>query len=145
MSVKIKPQTDSTAICLVSACLVGLCTRYDAKIKKSTQCLDQLKGIHWVPVCPEQLGGLSTPRTAADIIGGDGHDVIAGKAKVITHSGEDVTACFIKGARQCLAIANAQNIKTAFLKAKSPSCGLTPQTGVTAALLKQNGIEVIEF
>lgn len=130
---------------LVSGCLVGLCTRYDARIKPSSACMKRLKGAMWIPVCPEQLGGLSTPRTAADIIGGDGLDVLAGLARVITRSKQDVTTQFISGARQCLAIAQAQNIKTAFLKSGSPSCGLTPQIGITAALLQQHGVRIIEF
>lgn len=138
-------QPDPPATCLVSACLVGLCTRYDAKINTSTAGLEQLQGTLWIPVCPEQLGGLSTPREAADLVKGNGHDVIAGKARVITRSGTDVTEQFILGARQCLAIAQAQNIDTAFLKARSPSCGLNPQTGVTAALLLQHGIKVVEI
>jgi uncharacterized protein YbbK (DUF523 family) len=130
---------------LVSACLAGLCTRYDARIRPSAVCMKRLQGALWIPACPEQLGGLATPRTAADMVGGNGLDVLAGRARVITRTGQDVTGRFINGARQCLAIALAQEIKTACLKSNSPSCGLTPQTGVTAALLQQHGIRVIEF
>lgn len=104
-----------------------------------------LSEYHWIPVCPEQLGGLPTPRTAADLVGGDGHDVLTGKAKVINREGIDVTNQFIRGAQQCLTIVRTQGIETAFLKAKSPSCGLKPQVGVTAALLIQHGVRVIEF
>lgn len=138
-------QPKNPLVCLVSACLVGLCTRYDAKIKPSAACLEQLQDIVWIPVCPEQLGGLSTPREAADLVGGDGLDVLTGQAKVISRSGQDVTPQFITGARQCLAIAQAHKITTAFFKSKSPSCGLTPRTGVTAALLRQHGIRIVEF
>jgi len=138
-------KTERPETYLVSACLVGLCTRYDAGANTSSACMEQLKGALWIPVCPEQLCGLPTPRTAADMVGGDGLDVLAGRAGVVTRSGQDVTAQFISGARQCLAIAQAQNIKTAFLKSKSPSCGLNPQIGVTAALLQQHGIRIIEF
>lgn len=145
MSVNNMPQPEHSTACLVSACLVGLCTRYDAKIKKNTACLEQLKEVQWIPVCPEQLGGLPTPRSAADLVGGDGFEVLAGRAMVITRSGLDVTSRFIRGAQQCLAIAKAQNITTALLKSRSPSCGLSPQTGVTAALLQQHGIKIIEF
>ncbi len=130
---------------LVSACLAGLCARYDARVKSSPACMTRLKETLWIPVCPEQLGGLATPRAAADITGGNGADVLAGRARVITRTGEDVTGRFVNGARQCLAIALAQEIKTACLKSGSPSCGLTPQIGVTAALLQQHGIRVIEF
>lgn len=107
--------------------------------------MQHLDGKRWVPVCPEQLGGLTTPRTPADLTGGDGNDVLAGRASVIDRQGQDVTRQFIHGARQCLAIAQSQNISTALLKARSPSCGLSPVTGVTAALLLANGIKVIEF
>jgi len=131
--------------CLVSACLTGLCTRYDGITKVSPSCMVRLSGYLWIPVCPEQLGGLTTPRTAADLIGGNGHDVLAGKAKVVNRDGVDVTGQFIKGAQQCLSIAWAQGIDTAFLKTGSPSCGLTPQVGVAAALLAQHKIRLIEF
>ena len=130
--------------CLVSACLVGLCTRYDGGHKSSPVCQRLLADRCWLPVCPEQLGGLPTPRQAADIQGGDGHTVLAGKARVITRTGDDVTTCFIRGARQVLAIAQAQRIRLAILKSRSPSCGLHPIPGVTAALLLQHGIEIIE-
>ena len=130
---------------LVSACLTGLCTRYDARIKPSSACMKLLKGALWIPVCPEQLGGLATPRTPADLVGGNGSDVLACKANVVTRSGENVTAQFIKGAHQCLEIVQAQHIQTACLKAGSPSCGLNPKIGVTAALLQHHGIRIIEF
>ena len=132
-------------ICLVSACLAGLCTRYDGRIKPSPTCMTHISGLHWVPVCPEQLGGLPTPRTAADLVGGDGDDVLAGTATVINRDGRDVTQHFIHGARQCLAVAMEQGIQTACLKSGSPSCGLHPKKGVLAALLLQHGIKVIEF
>ncbi|MFZ5798207.1 MAG: 2-thiouracil desulfurase family protein [Desulfobulbaceae bacterium] len=130
---------------LVSACLAGLCTRYDGRLRPSPDCMAALTGTHWLPVCPEQLGGLPTPRPAADLIGGDGNAVLAGRARVLTREGRDVTSHFCHGARQCLALALAQNIRRAYLKSGSPSCGLSPRPGVTAALLLQNGIEVIEY
>lgn len=132
-------------IFLVSACLTGLCTRYDGVSKPSPACMQRLRGQRWIPVCPEQLGGLPTPRTAADLVGGDGNDVLAGRAAIIDRQGQDVTRQFIRGARQCLAIARVQQISTALLKARSPSCGLNGKTGVTAALLAANGIRIIEF
>ncbi|MFW2367509.1 MAG: DUF523 domain-containing protein [Desulforhopalus sp.] len=130
---------------LVSSCLVGLCTRYDGQLKESVDCLARLKDVVWLPVCPEQLGGLPTPREAADIIGGDGNDVLDGKARVMTKSGLDLTREFIHGARQVLQIAQSQNIHKAFLKARSPSCGLGSTIGVTAALLRNNNVEITEF
>jgi uncharacterized protein YbbK (DUF523 family) len=131
--------------CLVSACLVGLCTRYDGLTKVSSSCLEQLKSLHWIPICPEQLGGLPTPREAADIVGGSGIDVLAGKAQVVTKGGIDLTAEFILGAEQVLQIAQSQHIGTAFLKARSPSCAVHGRIGVTAALLQSHGIRLHEF
>jgi uncharacterized protein YbbK (DUF523 family) len=132
-------------IVLVSACLAGLCTRYDGRLRPSPACLEALAGTHWLPVCPEQLGGLPTPRPAADLTFGDGYDVLAGRSRVVTEGGQDVTRNFLQGARQCLALAQAQHIRRAYLKARSPSCGLTPRIGVTAAFLVQHGIEVVEY
>ncbi|HHD62873.1 MAG TPA: DUF523 domain-containing protein [Desulfobulbaceae bacterium] len=131
--------------CLVSACLMGLCTRYDGKRKPDERCIEQLAGQHWIPICPEQLGGLSTPRTPADFAGGDGHDVLTGQAAIIDANGRDVSAEFIRGARQVLAIARAQQIEYALLKARSPSCGLHNPVGVTTALLLENNIRCSEF
>jgi len=133
------------AICLISSCLVGLCTRYDGTIKAHPACLSEIGATHWIPVCPEQLGGLPTPREAADIVGGDGKDVLAGTARVLTKSGIDLTAEFVLGAKQILQIAQLQNISMAFLKARSPSCAVQGKMGVTAALLQENGIELKEF
>ncbi len=131
--------------CLVSACLVGLCTRYDGKSKPDPACLQALQNFHYIPVCPEQLGGLATPRTAADLTGGDGRDVLNRQAAVINRDGIDVSSRFIAGARAVLEIARAQNVRLAMLKAGSPSCGVHPVPGVTAALLLQHQIRVIEF
>jgi len=104
-----------------------------------------------IPLCPEQLGGLPTPRPPAQIVGGDGCDVLAGRAWVRTGDGQDVTNAFIKGAREVLKVALLVRAERAILKDKSPSCGperiyqrdgLVPGMGVTAALLAQNGIPV---
>ncbi len=130
---------------LVSACLVGLCTRYDGMCKPDNHCLQELKGKCWIPVCPEQLGGLATPRAPANLVGGDGHEVLAGRAAVIDANGLDVSAEFIRGAEQVLAIARAQNITLALLKSRSPSCGLGQPTGVTTALLLTNGLNCQTF
>ena len=107
--------------------------------------MQELNGQCWIPVCPEQLGGLATPRTPANLVGGDGHDVLAGRAAVIDANGLDVSAEFIRGAEQVLAIARAQNITLALLKSRSPSCGLGQPTGVTAALLLTNGLSCRTF
>ncbi|MCK5070884.1 MAG: DUF523 domain-containing protein [Desulfocapsa sp.] len=130
---------------LVSACLMGICTRYDGAVKPNAECSDFLKGNTWIPVCPEQLGGLSTPRPPADIIAGDGHDVLTNNATVCTEEGDDVSLSFIKGAKQVLQIAKSQEIQGICLKARSPSCAVSGVIGVTAALLQQNKFKLYEF
>jgi len=132
-------------IFLVSACLLGFKTRYDGRIVPSNACSKAAAGGICIPVCPEQLGGLPTPRTAADLAGGDGYDVLAGRARVLTMNGLDVTENFIRGARQVLAIARQQPVAGVMLKARSPSCGLSPAIGVTAALLQAEGYAVTEM
>ncbi len=132
---------------MVSACLLGLSCRYDGKIIADPKCRQELTRINaiWIPFCPEQLGGLPTPRTAADISNGDGEDVLAGIAKVITKTGDDVTEYFLRGAEQVLAMATQQQITAVFLKARSPSCAVTSRSGVTAALLARHGFKLREF
>jgi uncharacterized protein YbbK (DUF523 family) len=106
------------------------------------------------PVCPEVQGGLSVPRVPAEIQGGTGEDVLEGKAKVVNMNGQDVTEQFLKGANQALQIAQSVGAKEALLTERSPSCGcglifdgsfkgrFIAGDGVTAALLKKNGIKV---
>jgi len=130
---------------LVSSCLLGLPTRYDGASRPSGECLQALAGAIWIPVCPEQLGGLSTPRAPADLCGGQGKEVLDGTAMVITSEGVDVTEQFIHGANQVLAIAEQQQVDGVFLKKGSPSCGTGEILGVTAALLLGSGIKVRAF
>jgi len=139
---------------LVSACLLGKHCRYDGGHKRNEDVVALAKRQKLIPVCPEELGGLPIPRPPSEITGGDGADVIAGKAKVVTRQGDDVTPYFLKGADEVLKIAQTHNIKKAILKARSPSCGcgqiydgtFSSQTragdGVTTALLKEHGVEV---
>ena len=108
-----------------------------------------------VLVCPEEDGGLGTPRPAAEIQGGDGSDVLAGRARVVTKAGVDVTAQYLAGARIALEAARAAGATTAILKARSPSCGKgciydgtftrtgREGDGVTAALLQSAGLVVV--
>ncbi len=144
---------------LVSACLLGQPVRYDGESNenKVNQLAEQLR--QWqqqgriIAVCPEVAGGLTTPRPAAEIQGGDGHDVWDGKAKVITNQGDDVTAEFTSGAEHALALAQKYQATAALLAARSPSCGtgriyngafqrqLTEGDGVTVALLQRHGIQ----
>lgn len=108
-------------------------------------------------VCPECLANLPSPRCPSEIAGGEGIDVLAGKAKVVSQDGEDRSKEFLDGANKTLVIAKACGAQRAYLKSKSPSCGcgriydgsfsgkLRQGDGVAAALLKQNGIIVIEI
>jgi uncharacterized protein YbbK (DUF523 family) len=130
---------------LVSACLMGLQTRYDGQIKPCTLCRTFVKDAVWIPICPEQLGGLATPRIAADIINGDGNGVLDGSAKVYCKDGQDVTRQFVLGAYQVLNIAQNQRVDGIVLKSKSPSCGISGRIGVTAALCAQNHFTLKEF
>jgi uncharacterized protein YbbK (DUF523 family) len=139
---------------LVSACLLGIKCNYANKAWFVKEIHDEFKEGLLFPVCAEILGGLSTPRLPSEIQGGDGHDVLAGKAKVIAENGDDATEHFISGAETVLAIAKTLNIKEALFTERSPSCGCglifdgsftfryKEGDGVTCALLKQNGINV---
>lgn len=138
---------------LVSMCLLGIGSRYDGKAKAARSLIGKLRGKCVIPVCPEQLGGLPTPREAAGFQGGDGAAVLRGEAKVRTRSGRDVTREFVKGAQEVLKLARLFSAEKAYFKARSPSCGcgkvyfgkeLRAGAGVCAALLKANGVEVIE-
>ncbi|MFB8239057.1 DUF523 domain-containing protein [Kitasatospora purpeofusca] len=139
---------------LVSACLAGVPCRYDGRSKDSPQALGPLAAGRAVVVCPEGAGGLPTPRPPAEIVGGDGADVLDGRARVVDATGADCTEEFIAGARAALAAAEAAGARRALLMARSPSCGcgriydgtftgeLRPGDGVTAALLRRAGIAV---
>jgi len=141
---------------LISACLVGLNTRYDGGHNHNQIFADMVKKGEAVPFCPEQAGGLTTPRSPSEIMGGDGLDVLKGKARVITDKGEDVTEAFIKGAKEALKLAMLIGADTAILKSKSPSCGsksvydgtfsgkLDDGMGVAAAYLQAHGIKIID-
>ncbi|UCC91599.1 MAG: DUF523 domain-containing protein [Candidatus Aenigmatarchaeota archaeon] len=139
---------------IVSACLIGVNCRYDGRNKFNSKVSEMFKKGVLVPVCPEQLGGLPTPREPNEITGGTGSDVLEGKAKVLTKSGKDVTENFLAGAKQALQMAESSGAKEAILKSDSPSCGfgeiydgtfsgrLVKGDGVTTALLRKNGISI---
>ena len=140
---------------LVSRCLLGHRVRYDGGASGPYGQLARWQDEgRIIALCPEVAGGLPTPRAPAEIPGGQGLDVLNGKAPVITSEGEDVTAAFMDGAQQALALVNRHGIRVAILKANSPSCG-NVQTydgsfsgvkvegqGVTAALLAGAGVQV---
>lgn len=129
---------------LISGCLLGLCCRYDGDSKPIDKIHLLKEKYYLVPVCPEQLGGLSTPREPSEIIGD----------KVVSKVGTDVTAQYQKGAEEALRLARLFGCKKALLKERSPSCGfgkvydgsfsgtLRDGNGVAAALLSKNGIAV---
>jgi len=137
---------------IVSACLVGLSTRYDGSSSSSPLATEFLMKGEAIPLCPEQLGGLPTPRPGCTLIGGDGFDILRGGAKAVNRNGEDVTQKLISGANEVLRIIRAIGVRRVYLKEGSPSCGVEHTdrgwskgegTGVTAALLLGKGVEVI--
>lgn len=139
---------------IISACLAGERCRYTGDgfdYPALRKLVDEGKAI---PVCPEVLGGLPVPREPNEIVGGDGFDVLDGKARVVTSRGADKTAAFMRGAYKVLAVAREYGAGMAILKERSPSCGSTmvydgtfqgqriPGSGCTAALLIREGIRV---
>lgn len=146
---------------LISACLTGVECNYKGTFCKfSVETSDVLHKLldkyDIVPVCPEQLGGLSTPRIASEIQGGTGEDVLDSKASVMSKKGLDVTDNFLKGAREAYRIAELTGSKIALLQTNSPSCGclnihngsykgqLRQGMGVAAALLNRMGVKVVD-
>lgn len=134
---------------LVSACLLGINCKYNGGNNFNQKIFDLVNEGKAIPVCPEQLGGLKTPRIPSEI------KIVDGKRYVINSEGEDVTENFEKGAVEVLELAKKLGIKKAILKSKSPSCGLNKiysgnfdkqlidGNGITADLLVKNGIEVL--
>ncbi|MBR5109532.1 MAG: DUF523 domain-containing protein [Clostridia bacterium] len=129
---------------LVSACLLGVCCRYDGSGRPCRAVMDLGKEHELVPVCPEQLGGLPTPRPPAEIQG----------ERVVTCEGRDVTAEYCKGAEEAARLCRMLRCGRAILKARSPSCGseqvydgsfsgrLVSGDGMTARKLKAMGVPV---
>ncbi|MCX6785397.1 MAG: DUF523 domain-containing protein [Candidatus Komeilibacteria bacterium] len=141
---------------LISACLLGIPCRWNGTSKESQKALKLYFKGGAVPVCPEVIAGLATPRPPCEIIGGDGKDVLNGTAKVMDETGKDYSKYFIKGVQKTLALAKKLGVKIVVLKSGSPSCGAKKiysgkfdgskrkGFGVTAALLKKHGIKIIE-
>lgn len=130
---------------IVSSCLLGIHAKYDGTLTNKNDLLMKYSHLgKYLLVCPEQIGGLPTPRPPVEITGG----------AAINSNGHDVTTQYKKGAEQCLYLATIFNIKAAVLKERSPSCGVheiydgsfrhvvCKGKGVTAALLSENGIPV---
>ena len=144
---------------IVSACLLGENCKYSGGNNKSENVIKYLEDKEYILVCPEQLGGLSTPRNPSEIItygNKDGNVVLSGCTKVLSNKGIDVTKNFIQGAEETLKIAKEHNAKTAILKAGSPSCGYKKiydgtflgnkiqGMGVTAAILNKENIALLD-
>ncbi len=129
---------------LVSACLLGVRCRYDGESKACPAVLDLAKEHELIPICPEQLGGLPTPRVPAEIQG----------ERVMTRDGRDVTQAYQEGAEEAARLYQLLRCECAILKARSPSCGcgqvydgtfsgaLVPGDGMTARALKERGAPV---
>ncbi|PEE42742.1 DUF523 domain-containing protein [Bacillus pseudomycoides] len=140
---------------VISACLAGIACRYDGNDNLISKIEELLQKEEAVLVCPEVLGGLPTPRPAAEIIGGNGDDVLEGKAKVMDNEGNDVTTAFVYGAYKALKEIQDLNPEYIILKERSPSCGSSTiytgefngnkqdGYGVTTALFRRHGFTVI--
>ncbi len=133
---------------LVSACLAGLNCKYDGGNNYNKDIIELVRKGEAILICPEQLGGLATPRYPSEI------KIEDGIRKVVNSKGEDVTENYERGAEEVLELAKKLNIKKAILKARSPSCGLgliydgtftkskIAGNGITAQLLLDNGFEI---
>lgn len=137
---------------IASACLIGLKTRYDGGSNPDPEIVEMFKKGGIIPLCPEQLGGLPTPREPFEFVDGDGEALLEGKATLKgLKTGKDGSEFFIRGAEQVVAVVRLLGVKKAYLKEGSPSCGVNwvhidgkvvHGCGVTAALLKRLGIEL---
>jgi uncharacterized protein YbbK (DUF523 family) len=144
---------------LASACLLGIPCRYDGASCPDAELVALAARGRVVPICPEVVGGLETPRLPAEIEGAfaglDGNAVLRGQTRVLRSDGTDMTSHFLRGARATLRLAQGLGIRRVVLNADSPSCGagaihegrfagtLVPGDGVTAALLRGAGFQVL--
>ena len=132
--------------------MLGVRCRYDGRAKARPEALALLSEYECVPFCPEQLGGLRTPRPKSHLRDGDGRQVLAGRATLVDDGGLDVTDAFLRGAEEGLRLARTYGVRQAFLKQRSPSCGYgvvkvdledAPGVGVAAAALEAEGIAIV--
>ena len=131
---------------MVSACLIGENCKYNGKNNKNEKVLALLEGNEVIPICPEVMGGLPTPRVPAEVV----RDVVT------TRHGRVVDQEFRRGARLSLAIAQREKPDLIILQSRSPSCGarqrydgtftgtLIDRPGVTAELLIENGFQPVD-
>lgn len=141
---------------VVSACLIGENCKYNGKNNKNEKLLEFLKDKEYITVCPEEMGGLPTPRVPSEIEeGNSGYEVVEGLARVVSKDGRDVTKEYLKGAKDALEEAKLARAQYAILKEGSPSCGgnfihdgrfigvKKQGCGVTTALFRKNNIKVV--
>jgi uncharacterized protein YbbK (DUF523 family) len=153
LGVSVKIPTEGRIV--VSACLAGVACTHEAEAKTREWAVQLVASGRAVLVCPEVAGGLPIPRPAAEIVDGDGADVVAGRARVVSEEGSDVTENYLAGARVAVEAARGAGARLAVLKARSPSCGcgeiygggfiknVREGDGVAAAMLKGEGVEVV--
>ncbi len=138
---------------LISGCLAGLSCRYDGGSKPHPRLEDLKRWYDLIPVCPEQTGGLSTPRIPNELQA-SAAEILSGRGKVKNQAGEDCTEAFIRGATETLKVVRLLDIKKALLKDGSPSCGKNrvydgtccgksiPGRGITAEILHDEEIGI---
>ena len=136
---------------LISACLCGVNCKYDGANNYNEKCNELFISGKAILICPEQLGGLTTPR----VLQAKAKDILEGNGKIVTKEGMDVTKQFIKGAKEVVEIAKKLSISTAILKERSPSCGVNfvydgsfngnkvKGKGITAEMLNEIGIKTL--
>lgn len=139
---------------LISACLCGVNCKYNGLNNYNKHCDDLFKKGKAILICPEQLGGLPTPRVPSEM-NNSAEEILKRKGEIFTKDGRDVTEEFIKGAKEVIEIAKKLDIEGAILKEGSPSCGVNfvydgtftgnkiKGRGITAEILIENGIDVI--
>lgn len=135
---------------IVSACLAGVKCRYDGNDSRMDQVVEMVRRGIALPLCPEMLGGLPSPRACCEIITNE-----EGKERVITEEGEDLTDLFLSGAEKACEIAGIIGARSAILKFRSPSCGYgiiydgtftgarKEGKGIAASMLEKSGIRII--
>ena len=136
---------------LISGCLVGINCKYNGKNNYNEKALELVKSGKAIPICPEQLGGLTTPRNPSEI------KIINNKRYVINNKNEDVTEQFVRGANEVLKLAKELDVEKVILQSRSPSCGvgkiysgnfdrkLVDGNGILAQMLIDNDIEVVDI
>jgi uncharacterized protein YbbK (DUF523 family) len=149
------PPSKLNSTTAISACLLGIPCRWNQKGKLHPDAFAAFAHGNALVVCPEVFGGMSTPRPACEIVGGDGRDVLAGMARVVDVNGHDYTQQFIAAAEKTLSLLQDNGITKIILKSGSPSCGAgtiytgnfngttKDGVGVFTALLQKHNIDII--